>query len=468
MRKINNDTTLKILLGLVGILLVLSTAVQFKSSTNLFYVVFNSDGGSAISSQTIKENHKASIPNNPTKEGYEFLYWELNGDKFDFTTAITKDIKLNAVYELVSEYTVTFNYGERTEDVKITSGILEKPEDPKKETSKFLYWDFEGKEFDFESQITKNMTLVAIYEDTDKFVVKFDDGDKIKEVIVTDGTIEKPEDPIKEGNKFVYWENGSKEFDFSKKITENLLLKAMWEQLSYTIKFDSKGGTLINNQTVANDTIVIKPNNPTREGYSFIGWYSGNEEYSFKKGVERDLVLVARWKEDEPESVTKTETKKEVLKFSTKEENDPTLEVGKTSTKQEGINGEQTITYSVTYVDGKETTRTEVSRKTTKQPVVKIINVGTKEKTQTVITKENITVTDKIPFKTITVGEDPTLAKGQTKIVKEGENGILTTVYEVTFTNGIESNREMKSQEVIKEPVTREIVIGTNEADPTN
>lgn len=56
MRKINNDTTLKILLGLVGILLVLSTAVQFKSSTNLFYVVFNSDGGSAISSQTISEN----------------------------------------------------------------------------------------------------------------------------------------------------------------------------------------------------------------------------------------------------------------------------------------------------------------------------------------------------------------------------------------------------------------------------
>ena len=76
--------------------------------------------------------------------------------------------------------------------------------------------------------------------------------------------------------------------------------------------------------------------------------------------------------------VVKRETRTEAVKFKTKEKNDDTLEQGKTKVVQEGKDGEDEVTYDVTYTDGKETARKEVKRKTIEKPTDKIIAKGTK------------------------------------------------------------------------------------------
>ena len=80
---------------------------------------------------------------------------------------------------------------------------------------------------------------------------------------------------------------------------------------------------------------------------------------------------------DEMEHV-ETETEKKIIAFETQTVNDDTIEYGKTVVKTEGVNGERTYTYRVTYKGKKEVSREPVEDKITKQPVTKIIANGTK------------------------------------------------------------------------------------------
>ena len=67
--------------------------------TKTYTVTFDTDGGSAIDSIKVKEGKKVSAPTNPTKEGYEFVEWQLDGTKYDFNKAIKADITLKAVWK---------------------------------------------------------------------------------------------------------------------------------------------------------------------------------------------------------------------------------------------------------------------------------------------------------------------------------------------------------------------------------
>ena len=70
-----------------------------------YTVTFNSNGGSAVASQTITEGDKATKPQNPTRSGYNFGGWLLNGSAYDFNSAVKGNITLTAQWNQKS-YTV--------------------------------------------------------------------------------------------------------------------------------------------------------------------------------------------------------------------------------------------------------------------------------------------------------------------------------------------------------------------------
>ena len=69
----------------------------------------------------------------------------------------------------------------------------------------------------------------------------------------------------------------------------------------YTITFDSNGGSEVRSKRVGENGNVIRPTDPTREGYKFVGWYLNNEEFDFNTKITSDLTLTARWEEIEEE-----------------------------------------------------------------------------------------------------------------------------------------------------------------------
>ncbi len=168
------------------------------SKTKEYTVTFDSNGGTTVSSQTVKEGKTLVEPKEPTYEGYTFDGWELDGVKFDFNTKITKDITLKASWtknananpdepnnpeepvkpeeptkpdDKVTIFTVTFNSdgGSKVATKYVQLNYkAKKPADPTKEGYKFLGWYLNGKLYDFSAKVTKSITLTAKWEEVKK------------------------------------------------------------------------------------------------------------------------------------------------------------------------------------------------------------------------------------------------------------------------------------------------------------
>ena len=63
---------------------------------------------------------------------------------------------------------------------------------------------------------------------------------------------------------------------------------------AYTVTFQSEGGSEVASQIRAN-TPADQPADPTKEGYTFIGWYKGEEKWNFADAVTEALTLTAKW-----------------------------------------------------------------------------------------------------------------------------------------------------------------------------
>lgn len=70
------------------------------------------------------------------------------------------------------------------------------------------------------------------------------------------------------------------------------------ETQTYTVTFDSNGGSAVASQTVKKNGFAKQPANPTRNGYMFDGWYTeanGGQEFSFNTAINKDITLYAHW-----------------------------------------------------------------------------------------------------------------------------------------------------------------------------
>src|SRR5690554_32337 len=120
--------------------------------------------------------------------------------------------------------------------------------------------------------------------------------------VLENETIKKPSDPIKAEYVFMYWytENSSEPFDFTTQITSHITLHAKWrEVIYYTVSFETNGGTTINDVTAKEETLVDQPNDPEKDSYVFMYWYTENssEPFDFTTQITSHITLHAKWRE---------------------------------------------------------------------------------------------------------------------------------------------------------------------------
>mgnify|MGYP000842767796 CR=1 FL=1 len=114
-------------------------------------------------------------------------------------------------------------------------------------------------------------------------------------------TATKPADPTLKGYTFAFWYLGEDEqnataYDFDTPDTENITLTAKWNINKYTVAFNTDGGTPVPPaQEVEYGHTATKPVEPTLKGYTFDGWYLGDEKYDFSAAVEQNITLTAKW-----------------------------------------------------------------------------------------------------------------------------------------------------------------------------
>ena len=71
-------------------------------SKKILTVEFNTDGGNNIDTIEIEKGTQIKKPTPPTKTGYKFVEWQLNGEKFDFNSNIEENIVLTAKWEKIN------------------------------------------------------------------------------------------------------------------------------------------------------------------------------------------------------------------------------------------------------------------------------------------------------------------------------------------------------------------------------
>lgn len=147
------------------------------------------------------------------------------------------------------------------------------------------------------------------------FDLNYTGGGTYKTVEVKSGeTVSAPTNPSRSGYSFSGWytaEKNGKKFDFDTIISEDITLYAKWtiivipsipspspEEKSYTVTFNSNGGSNVDSQVVKSGECAIMPEDPEKDNFTFIGWYCSDgysEPYDFDAPVDSNITICAKW-----------------------------------------------------------------------------------------------------------------------------------------------------------------------------
>lgn len=211
-------------------------------------VTFNANGGTNVTSQTVKYNDILKAPKNPTKSGYTFAGWYKD-------EALTKP------------------------------------------------WDFK------KDRVTANTTLYAKWvpaKNTATYNVTFNSngGSTVStQTVANGGKVTEPKAPTKSGYTFAGWYEDTAfttKWDFSRNtVSKPVTLYAKWTPISNKVTFNSNGGNAVAEQTVSTGGKITEPKAPTKSGYTFAGWYSDaalTTKWDFAKNtVAKPVTLYAKW-----------------------------------------------------------------------------------------------------------------------------------------------------------------------------
>ena len=272
--------------------------VKDKEEKQKYTVNFDTSDGGSIPAQEVEEGKKATRPQNPIRNGYGFAGWYKDEEltrEFNFDTPITESLTLYAKWEEepVSK-TLEITSVELTEDGQVI----------------------------FEGVKVGNTFSITLPKDYSK---ELDVGHILK-VTGTEGSWLQQD--IGHGAPIEKWaagdvansilvEYGPKKFTISKDGESRIYyieIKSFEEEIQrYTVNFNSNGGNSIPSQEVEEGNKVIRPSNPTINGYSFIGWYKNSnltQAFDFNTPIDGNITLYAKW-EKEP-----TNELPRILKFS--------------------------------------------------------------------------------------------------------------------------------------------------------
>ena len=269
---------------------VKNTAYIWGYATTSYQVIFKAEDGTEIETKIVEYGKTVASADPGDKYGYNFVGWvDQDGNAFTF------DNDGNSVTEITRKTVLTAQWAKKVytigPDLRINGGETVKA--PGKNYSWSPRYSGEYQDVINYNKVFEDLTAKVEEVDKDnepsKIEIKLcfpgktpantDEGGLFNEVITYFG---------QEGAS---WNPGVKNTAY------------IWGYATtyYDVSFDSNGGTAVDTQkNVQYGTTATKPENPTREGYRFLGWFTdadcteGNE-FNFTQGVTKTMTLYAKW-----------------------------------------------------------------------------------------------------------------------------------------------------------------------------
>lgn len=151
--------------------------------------------------------------------------------------------------------------------------------------------------------------FLFIKKDKETITITFDTdgGNTLSSIKTEPGEIVNLPTPQKEGFTFISWRQEDKDVPIKSAFSTDTLLKAYWNIKTYTITFDSKSGSKVNDINVECGKELKLPANPTKKDYNFVAWEDKNGKAILDGALLscEDITLYANW---EKQNTTKTFT----------------------------------------------------------------------------------------------------------------------------------------------------------------
>lgn len=203
------------------------------------------------------------------------------------------------------------------------------------------------------------------------------------------------------------------------------------------------------------------------DGYVYVGYLKDSKaiEQTTSEGIRTETIV----------------NKTEVIPFEIQTVENPQLSAGTERVVQEGQDGERTVTIKQVHSKGQIISEEEISSTVTKTAVPKIVEVGTKQATDDIVTEVPDTEpsyensTNSLTEETVTHTEvfafdvqeiyDVNLAEGSREVEQKGQAGVRTIETKNYYADGVLIKSEQVSDVVTKEPVTEVVRVGTKTTD---
>ena len=294
----------KIAKGSVG-----NVALSARWSVVEYIIMFDSNGGDEVNPYIYTvESDNYTLPS-ANRNYYDFVGWfDENGNEVvKIESAMLKSFTLTAKWA-AHVYTITYDFNGGAEVKNPTLYTVETETFALAEPTKVGYtfdgwYDGELKVTQIEKGCHADIKLTAKWSAIE-YIVTFgsNGGDEVNPYIYT---AESEDYTLPSASRnyydFVGWfdENGNEVVKIESVMLKSFTLTAKWTAHVYTITYDFNGGAEVKNPTsytVETETFVLLE--PTKEGYTFEGWYNVNVKVAqIEKGSHADITLTARWKE---------------------------------------------------------------------------------------------------------------------------------------------------------------------------
>jgi uncharacterized repeat protein (TIGR02543 family) len=315
----------------LGSALTTSTAVTgnmpvYAMWTPIYTVTFDKNNGgteASPTSATTDINMHVTLPaTNPMRSGYHFAGWNTKADgsgaAFTGSAVVTVDIRVYAMWKPI--YTVTFDKNGGNEEASpifattdINGYVTLPTANPTRSGYHFTGWntkaDGSGTAFTASAAVTGDITVFAVWE-RNTYTVTFDsnggDTDANPRTAATDanGHAALPAPPARTGYEFTGWntkpDGSGVNFTSSEVVDSDMTVYAQWRKIKavYTVKFNTSGGTPVQDIIADEGTVVTDAPSTSRTGYVFEGWCTDaglSRPAAFPYTVAGDATLYAKW-----------------------------------------------------------------------------------------------------------------------------------------------------------------------------
>ncbi len=297
-----------------------------------YKVTFDYGNGQASTVQTVKKGENATPPATPEYDGFEFQYWYIDGvgTEYVFSTPVESNFTLKAMW-IPKTYIVTINAGANDavlniNNAPVTSGPIFTVEvtygqtiadanvvlnNPTRDGYTFSGWYANGAVWTSDTSITSDIEVTASWN-AGRYKIAFDLNGApgtapAAQTVGHGGTVGRPTDTSWEGHKFLGWflKGSDTPWDFSNTVSASATLYAGWSNSSYKVSFEGNGGTFTANgnwtgsyseDVQSGYRVSAEIANPTRDGYTFAGWFDedGNA-WNASTVITGSVTYYAKW-----------------------------------------------------------------------------------------------------------------------------------------------------------------------------